>query len=178
MSRERGEERECKHEARARGARGVWWGGRMIARNSSPGRCGAEGIIRTLPSLSPFPHLAKSVWEPQSETCWSSERSDEDAEAPLAFLPWKGPPQTSGLVLLTPICRRGGGARRFILWATEILHIPFYHLIHLPFCASSLCCFSPLLHHVSLAFYTPPPLWLFILILDIVPFFFFSFFSF
>lgn len=61
---------------------------KMIARNSSPGRCGVEGIIQTLPSLSPLPHLSKSVCEsPRVRHAGSSERSEEDAEAPLAFPP-------------------------------------------------------------------------------------------
>lgn len=149
-----GGERECKHEARARGARGGGWRG-MIARNSSPGRCGAEGIIQTLPSLSPLPHLSKRVCEsPRARHAGplrgqrKTPRLRSPSRREWAHHCW----QTSGLTLITYVCRRGGGAGRFVLWATEILHIPFYHLIH----ASSLCCFSPLLHHVSLAFYTPP----------------------
>lgn len=62
--RRRGGEREVGTGMGSRGReRGAQEGerGEMIARNSSPGRCGVEGIIQTLPSLSPLPHLSKRV---------------------------------------------------------------------------------------------------------------------
>lgn len=122
--RERGRERQRKHEARVRGT-GVREG-EMIARNSSPGRCGVEGIIQTLPSLSLLLHLSKrvcesheSVYERERGACWSSERSEEEAEAPLIFSLCRAHRclQTSGLTLITHIYRQGGGegAERFDL---------------------------------------------------------------
>ena len=176
MSRERGEERECKHEARARGARGGGGGG-VIAKKSSLSRCGAEGIIQTLPSLSPLPHLPKRVCESPGvrhagplRGQRKTPRLHSATRRERAHHCW----QTSGLTQITHICSRigrgggGGGAGRSILWNAEILHITFYHPIRLSFCASSLCCFSPLLHHVSRAFSIPP---FFILILGTVVFF-------
>lgn len=147
----RGGRRESASTRQERGGH-VWGGGeKMIARNSSPSRCGAEGIIQTLPSLSPLPHLSKRVCEsPRVRHAGplrgqrKTPRLHSSSRRERAHHCW----QTSGLTLITHICRRGGGAERFVLRATEILHIPFYHLIH----ASSLCCFSPLLHHVSLGF--------------------------
>lgn len=51
-----------KQGARVRGSRGGGGGDRKVmARNSSPGRCGAEGIIHTVPLLSPLPHLSERV---------------------------------------------------------------------------------------------------------------------
>lgn len=58
------------NEKRAARARGI--GGRegeIIARNSSPGRCGVEGIIQTLLSLSPLLHLSKRVCESWQSVC-------------------------------------------------------------------------------------------------------------
>lgn len=70
MSRERvgGGRRESASTRQERGVHGVGGQGgvegeKMIVRNSSPGRCGAEGIIQTLPSLSPLPHLVKRACE-------------------------------------------------------------------------------------------------------------------
>lgn len=47
-------------------------------------------------------------------SCWSSERSGEDAGAPLIFSPCRGHrcSQTSGLTLITHIHRQGGGGGR------------------------------------------------------------------
>lgn len=61
---EQGEGGGERVQARGKSEGGTgWWAGGMIARNSSPGRCGAEGIIQTLPLLSPLSHLSKSVCE-------------------------------------------------------------------------------------------------------------------
>lgn len=92
MSEERGrretarerEERERSRDGNGkRGAKARGMGGRegeMIARNSSPGRCGVEGIIQTLPSLSPLLHLSKRV----CVSHWSvREREREGNAGPL-----------------------------------------------------------------------------------------------
>lgn len=111
--RERSRDWNGKQGARARGTGGRE--GEMIARNSSPGRCGVEGIIQTLPSLSPLLHLSKRVGvcarEGERGACGSSERSGEEAEAPLIFSLCRAHrcSQTSGLTLITHIYRQGGG---------------------------------------------------------------------
>lgn len=159
MSGERGEERECKHEARARGAREGGWGverEKMIARNSSPGRCGAEGIIQTLPSLSPLPHLSERMCEsPRVRHAGPlrGQRKTLRLHSPSCRGRAHRCLQTSGLTLITHICRRGGGAGRCVLRATEILHIPFYHRIHFSFLRLLPPLFPPLLSRISL--YTP-----------------------
>lgn len=61
-----GEERDGEREREGKvgtrmGSRGRESEGGMIARNSSPGRCGVEGIIPTLPALSRLLHLSKRV---------------------------------------------------------------------------------------------------------------------
>lgn len=153
--REREREIQWKHEARVRGT-GVREG-EMIARNSSPGRCGVEGIIQTLRHYLFFFTCQKecvratSVCMRERGACWSSERSEEEAEAPLIFSLCRAHRclQTSGLTLITHIYRqgRGQGVERFDLRATENLQIPFYPsspvlLFVLPhFCV--LCSFSP-----------------------------------
>lgn len=103
--------------------------------------------------------------------CWSSERSEEEAGAPLIFSLCRAYccSQTSGLTLITHIYRQGGGegAERLDLWAAEELQIPSYPSSPLLlFCVLPLCLVSStlfllhsLLSHLRLAFY--PPLWLF-----------------
>lgn len=65
--RERGRDWNGKQRARVRGT--VGRKGEIIARNSSPGRCGVEGIIQTLPSLSTLLHLSKRVCESRRSVC-------------------------------------------------------------------------------------------------------------
>lgn len=101
-------------------SRGREWGaqeereGEVIVRNSSPGRCGVEGIIR-----NPFRHYLPFLTCQKERArkrgaCRSSERSEEDAEAPLIFPVRRAHrcSQTSGLTLITHIYRQGGGEER------------------------------------------------------------------
>lgn len=131
--REGGGERAQARGKSEGGTEGGGGGGGMIARNSSPGRCGAEGIIQTLPSLSPLPHLSKRVCESprvRRPGPLRGQRKTLRLRSPSRRGRAHRCLQTSGLTLIAHICRRGGGAGRFVLLATEILHIPFYRLIH------------------------------------------------
>ena len=67
-----------KRGAKARGTGGRE--GEMIARNSSPGRCGVEGIIQTLPSLSCLPHLSKRVCESRLSVCGRERERESGRE--------------------------------------------------------------------------------------------------
>lgn len=57
-----------EQSARERGAREAE-AGEIVAGNSSPGRCGVEGIIQTLLSLSPLLHLSKRECESWQSVC-------------------------------------------------------------------------------------------------------------
>lgn len=102
----------------------------------------------------------RTVGECVSErgACWSSERSEEEAEAPLIFSPCRAHrcSQTSGLTLITHIYRQGGGegAERPDLCATKN-HTLLHPLYFLCFLSCFLGTFSPLLlSHLRLE---PPP---------------------
>lgn len=54
MSRERGEERECKHEARARGARMGWGGRKWLRGTHRPVAVGRKGSSKPFRRYLPF----------------------------------------------------------------------------------------------------------------------------
>lgn len=158
--RQRGRDWNGKQGARARGT-GVREG-EMIARKSSPGRCGVEGIIQTLPSLSPLLHLSKRVCVRAVGVC---ER--EGHAGPLRGQGKKLRLHSSSLCV-GPTAARRHLASHWSLISTDreeeksgalrslshgkITDPPLIHPLHSPFFTSSLCCF--------LCYFSPPPLFL------------------
>lgn len=131
MSGERGEERERKHEARARGA--LRGGGAWLRGTHRPVAVGWKGSSKPFRHYLPFLTCLKEcvrapewdipvLWEVRGRR-WGSTRHPA-VEGPTAACRHLA----SHWSLISAGGEEEGG--RFVLRATEILHIPFYRLIH------------------------------------------------
>lgn len=156
MSGERGEERERKHEARARGAlRGVGGWGRWLRGTHRLVAVGWKGSSKPFRHYLPFLTCLKEcvrapewdipvLWEVRGRR-WGSTRHPA-VDGPTAA--------RRHLASHWSLISAGGEEERGVRFSEPQKYYtsPFIALSTSSFLASSLCCFSPLLPRVSLAF--------------------------